>query len=191
MNKYEFDWVHKLPFDESKEDYYNSWEQMLAALDRLSIWVESQKAGIKKLRACRFKPGDKIGHENIPLSQHRGEVFAKGTMSPRRTWSLMRKEGIDRAMRKSLKDTSHMGRKPIFSKRQKELWAISYTREQNTNDTSMRSFVSEAAADDDDIVGHERSLVRAIKSVTLVTSRTTVPTKKPNLVCYIIYFFLV
>jgi hypothetical protein len=190
MNKFEnecyFSEINELAFKPSKDDYYKSWGQMLEALDRLSIWIESQKRDI--LRACRFRQTDNTGH-SIYLSEHRGHKFAKCAMSPRRSWSLLRKVGIDKAMKASLTNTSHRGRKKVFSQRELELHTIAFLFEQNTFNTSLTRYIKDEIAKNPNLAGNDCTLRRGIKACCVATCRTVVPHKKPPKVFYIIYFF--
>jgi hypothetical protein len=186
INDKSFEWVNTLAFKPSKGDYYKSWKQVLEVMDRLTIWLEQQKTTI---RACRFRNNDKHGH-SLHLSERRGEDFASTAMSPLRSWAKIRKLGIDKAMKASLKSTSKRGRKKVFSQREVELHTIAFTFEQNTYNTSLNRYVKDEVFKNPALAGHERTLIRAIKGNCVSTCRTVVPHKKPPKVFYIIYFFL-
>jgi hypothetical protein len=178
------EFVRKIAYVPTNNDYYKSWDAVLNAVDRFSIWMKSQS---EKITAHQFRNTHKKGH-SLKLSTKRGEKFAANALSNDRTWDLIRKIGIDKAMKSKLDKAAEGGRPRIFNDRQSELWAMDFNRQQNTTNTTITSYVNEQVSNDPFLVGHSRTLMRAIRSKSVRTSRTVIPNLKPPKVFYIIYF---
>jgi hypothetical protein len=161
--------VADIPFVESKSDYYSSWDATFAALDRIRIWLEGQTA---KLSAARFRNDHKKGH-NLNLLAKRGEKFAGNALSKDRTLALIRKIGIDKAMRAKLHNKA--GAPKLLNERQSKIWAMSYNNAQNSSNTTIHNFMRIQVNNNPDLGQHTRTIKDTIKDQCISLPRIVHP----------------
>jgi hypothetical protein len=173
--------VTQVEYTKGKSDYYNTWEATLRALDRTRIWIEGQ---LSQIKASHFRNTHETGH-NITLFEKRGEKFATNALSKDRTLGLIRRVGIDKAMRATL--SNNAGAPKLLDKRQTELWAMSYNNAQNSSNTSLNHYMRIMVNNDPDLESHTRTIKRAIKSKCISLPRVVVPSinMETTKVCFV------
>jgi hypothetical protein len=107
------------------------------------------------------------------LFAKRGVKFAANALSKDRTLSLIRKVGIDKAMRANLQNTA--GPPKLLSARETEIWAMSYNNAQNSSNTTLNKYMRIVVNNDSSLEQHTRTIKRAIKGKSIGLPRIVVP----------------